>query len=113
MKATDKKDMKKWIIVLTLFLSSYFIFSQEVKPLYQLPENPSVIVSDEIESGADLFLVGSDDGLFKVTSRNSAFPLWTEGRVDQILQINVPLDSSETEISEKNVKQTAWIMRTS
>ena len=53
MKATDKKDMKKWIIVLTLFLSSYFIFSQEVKPLYQLPENPSVIVSDEIESGAD------------------------------------------------------------
>ena len=37
----------------------------------------------------------------KVTNRNSAFPLWTEGRVDQILQINVPLDSSETEISEK------------
>ena len=103
--------MKKWIIVLTLFLSSYFVFSQEVKPLYQLPNNPSVNSSEEIET--DVFLVGSDDGLFKVTNRNSAFPLWTEGRVDQILQINVPLDSSETEISEKNVKQTAWIMRTS
>ena len=115
MKATDKKDMKKWIIVLTLFLSSYFIFSQEVKPLYQLPENPSVIVSDEIESGADLFLVGSDDGLFKVTSRNSAFPLWTEGRVEQILQIKVPFETADTEsdASENNVNQTAWIMRTS
>ena len=103
--------MKKWIIVLTLFLSSYFVFSQEVKPLYQLPNNPSVNSSEEIET--DVFLVGSDDGLFKVTNRNSAFPLWTEGRVDQILQINVSLDSFETEISEKNVKQTAWIMRTS
>ena len=84
-KTADKEDMKKWIIVLTLFLSGYFVFSQEVKPLYQLPENPSVNSSSEIESGTDVFLVGSDDGLFRVTNRNSAFPLWTEGRVDQIL----------------------------
>ena len=87
--------MKKWIIVLTLFLSSYFVFSQEVKPLYQLPNNPSVNSSEEIET--DVFLVGSDDGLFKVTSRNSAFPLWTEGRVEQILQIKVPFETADTE----------------
>ena len=56
-KTADKEDMKKWIIVLTLFLSGYFVFSQEVKPLYQLPENPSVNSSSEIESGTDVFLV--------------------------------------------------------
>ena len=120
-KTADKEDMKKWIIVLTLFLSGYFVFSQEVKPLYQLPENPSVNSSSEIESGTDVFLVGSDDGLFRVTNRNSAFPLWTEGRVDQILQINVPSDTtdstdsteSENADSDKKINQTAWIMRTS
>ena len=75
----------------------------DIKPLYQLPER----VVSEVAKDSTLaqFVVGSDDGLFKITANNNALPLWTEGRVDQIIQINLS--------SEKKHAAPGWIMRTS
>ena len=86
--------MKKSFFVLSLFFLTAFAFSEDVKPLYRLPEkNP--VSAQEGEAESDVFLVGSDNGLFRVTNRNSAIPLWTESRVDQLLRIN-----------------SGWLMRT-
>ena len=86
--------MKKSIFVLSLFFLTALAFADEVKPLYRLPEkNP--VSSQEGENETDIFLVGSDNGLFRVTNRNSAIPLWTEARVDQLLRVS-----------------TGWLMRT-
>ena len=101
-KAADNVDMKKYNFLLALLIFVN-VFAQEVKPLYQLPETSANVVSGD---GADIFLVGSDDGLFKVTNRNAAIPLWTEGRVDQILQVLLPAD-------ENGDNKSAWFMRTS
>ena len=89
-KAADNVDMKKYNFLLALLIFVN-VFAQEVKPLYQLPETSANVVSGD---GADIFLGGSDDGLFKVTNRNAAIPLWTEGRVDQILQVLLPADEN-------------------
>ena len=86
--------MKKSIFVLSLFFLTVFAFTDEVKPLYRLPEKTAVS-SQNVESENDIFLVGSDNGLFRVTNRNSAIPLWTEGRVDQLVNL-----------------QNGWLMRT-
>ncbi len=86
--------MKKSIFVLSLFFLTCFAFSDEVKPLYRLPEKTAVSAQNG-ESENEIFLVGSDNGLYRVTNRNSAIPLWTEGRVDQIVRL-----------------QSGWLMRT-
>ena len=95
--------MKKSFFVLSLFFLTVFAFSDEVKPLYRLPEkNP--VSAQEGESENEVFLVGSDNGLFRVTNRNSAIPLWTEGRVDQLLRVNLP--------DESGILRPSWLMRT-
>ena len=101
--------MKKSIFVLSFFLTAFSLFAQEVKPLYQLPSKVSPAASDA-EVDSDIFLVGSDSGLFKVTSQNTAFPLLTEGRVDQLLQIRVPVAD---DVDADGVYKTCWLMRTS
>ena len=63
-------------------------FAQNTKPLYQLPGKISAAAESQTET--DVFLVGSDSGLFKVTSSNNVIPLWTEGRVDQIVRVSLP-----------------------
>lgn len=78
----------------------------EIKPLYQLPEkttgyNDALLDTD---STASNFIVGSDDGLFRVTTRNRALPLWTDGRVDQILLLNLPDDNG--------IFKPTWVFRT-
>ena len=86
------------LIVLCLFINVNFAFAQEkseVNPLYQLPQT-SVITEDETTLSS-VFLVGSDNGLYKITSNNNVFPLWEEGRVDQLIQL----------------ENSAWLMRTS
>ncbi len=101
-------------MTILLFVLGFFLFTpvyaqnftstkKEVKPLYQLPERVSPLT--EKDSTTSQFLVGSDSGLFKITVNNSAVPLWTEGRVDQIVQINVP--------NSKKIMEHGWIMRTS
>ncbi|MCQ2573529.1 MAG: hypothetical protein MJ182_06510 [Treponema sp.] len=84
------------IFVLVLLLGTAPLSAQEIKPLYQLPE-----VTATGEKDNSNFLVGSDKGLFRVTSSNNAIPLWTEGRVDQIIHI------------EKNGEEKeGWLLRT-
>ncbi len=95
--------MKKSLFVLSLFFLTALAFSDEVKPLYRLPEK-SPVSSQEGEAGAEVFLVGSDNGLFRVTNRNSAIPVWTEARVDQLLHVNIA-DSS-------GINRESWLMRT-
>lgn len=98
--------MKKSIFVLSFFLMALSVFAQEVKPLYQLPAK-SVPVSYSADSETDVFLVGSDAGLFRVTNRNASIPVWTEGRVDQLVQVRVP------STNPAGVLKTGWFMRTS
>lgn len=74
-------------ILLLLFIMTPAVGAQELNPLYQLPEKISSAESDSIYNS---FLVGSDSGLYRVTNSNKAFPLWTEDRVDQILQVKIP-----------------------
>ena len=78
------------LIVLTLLfcVPAQQAYAQNTKPLYQLPGK--ITASAESSSEADVFLVGSDSGLFKVTSSNNIIPLWTEARVDQIARVNLP-----------------------
>ena len=78
------------LIVLTLLfcVPAQQAYAQNTKPLYQLPGK--ITASAESTSESDVFLVGSDSGLYKVTSSNNVIPLWTEARVDQIVRVNLP-----------------------
>ena len=101
------------MIVLLFVLGIFFITpltaddslteKKNVKPLYQLPE--TVIPVNEKDTNLANFIVGSDNGLFKITSNNNALPLWTQGRVDQIIQINTA--------GNHNTLKPCWILRTS
>ena len=95
------------IIFALLLLNLSFVQAQELKPLYQLPEKPNLAVNDlgDTELPLSTFLVGSDKGLFRVTNRNNSIPLWTDGRVEQILLLQLP-------DSEGNIKPS-WMLRTS
>ena len=89
-------------ITLLLFLPAQNVYSQNTKPLYQLPEK--TVPSAEMQADSDIFLVGSDNGLFRVTSSNNVIPLWTEARVDQIARVTVP--------DEIGQPKDGWFLRT-
>ena len=75
--------MRRLFIKFCLILSSSICFAQS-KPLYQLPD---LAKQDEVQISSDLpLLAGSDTGLYKISSNGSASPLWTEGKVTQILR---------------------------
>ncbi len=78
------------------------LYAQNTKPLYQLPEKTSAAA--EVTAEQDIFLVGSDNGLFRVTSSNNVIPLWTQARVDQITRVTVP--------SSNGQPQDGWYLRT-
>ncbi len=94
--------MKKYLILSAVLFLTSFLYSQNTKPLYKLPENNSTSAS-AVDAESNDMLVGSDDGLFRVTSSNSAIPLWKEGRVDQICKV---------QIYDAKTKKTAWYFRT-
>ncbi len=73
------------LIALSLMIFAPPLGAQEIKPLYRLPEKISV--ADESEPSSAFFVVGSDSGLYRITNSNNAIPLWTEGRVEQILRV--------------------------
>jgi len=95
--------MKKLIFVLSLFFLTTSVFSQTGRTLYKLPEK-NLVPASEDETDKEIFLVGSDEGLFRVTEGNNAIPLWTEGRVDQLVRVNLP--------GEKEIFNPGWMMRT-
>lgn len=80
------------IFVLALLLGTAPLSAQEIKPLYQLPE---VTATGEKDNSS--FLVGSDKGLYRITSSNNAIPLWTEGRVDQIIRLEKGKEGTDPE----------------
>ena len=93
------------IIALCLFINVSFGYAQEikeVKPLYQLPNKAKIV--EESSSMIGSFLVGSDSGLYRISANDKALPLWTEGRVDQIINLEFPT-------AEGQIKP-AWLMRT-
>lgn len=95
--------MKKYLLsVISLVLLLAAAFCQEIKPLYQLPEKSTVTVKN---ADSELFLVGSDNGLFKITQNNKAQQIWNKGRVDQIQPVVFPDDSGKT--------KEGWFIRTS
>ena len=79
-------------------------YAQNAKPLYQLPGKAKTAPSADSTADSDIFLVGSDNGLYKVTSSNNVFPLWTEARVDQLVHVNVP--------GENGQPKDGWFLRT-
>ena len=101
--------MKKIVLYLmALFFVLSATFAKQVKPLYKLPQSKSGNAQEVLENEngeTKLFVVGTSKGLFKVSSGNSAFPLWTEGAVEQIVR---------TEILGENGKIIEnWYFRTS
>lgn len=88
--------------MLALGLCAQVIYAQNTKPLYKLPEKTTSVQASLTDT--DIFLVGSDNGLFKVTSTNIVLPLWTEARVDQLVQVTVPAENGQP--------LEAWYMRT-
>ena len=94
--------MKKYLLLfISMVLLSAVAFSQEIKPLYQLPEKSS---SSEKITDANVFLVGSDNGLYKINQKNKAVPIWENGRVDQIERVV---------FTENEKTKEGWYIRTS
>ena len=93
------------IIALCLLLNVNYSYAQEikeVKPLYQLPNKAKIV--EESSSMIGSFLVGSDSGLYRISTNDKALPLWTEGRVDQLLNLEFPTSDGKI--------QPAWLLRT-
>ncbi len=82
---------KHTFCLIATFLILTSSFAKQVKPLYKLPQQKNseeVLASETGETR--LFIVGTSKGLFKVSSGNSALPLWTDGTVEQILRTQIP-----------------------
>ena len=62
------------------FVLNICVFGQ-IKPLYQLPD---VIPSKQIKESDEPFLVGTDNGLYRILSNGIAEPLWNEGKISFI-----------------------------
>ena len=68
--------------VFLLLLAAHSVFAQR-KPLYQLPET---LPDKNIGDMSSQFLVGTDNGLFRITGTGLAELLWADGKVSQILK---------------------------
>ena len=71
-------------------LTSIFCFTatnllSQSKPLYELPQYTPANVTDVSDSRQ--FIVGSDKGLFRIIKNKTLEPLWTDGKVKQILNV--------------------------
>ena len=77
----DSYYMRKFILNLAFVFSFSMIFAQ-TKPLYKLPEQ----LPEKGDSSSEPFLVATDSGLYRITSRGGIDELWTEGSVSKILR---------------------------
>ena len=83
-------DMRRLFIFLFSFLAVSCL-SAQTKPLYRLPETTSSKSAESTEP----YLVGTDSGLYQISSKGQASALWTEGKVTKILKTQVTVDSKE------------------
>lgn len=92
---------KLCFIVVTASVTVMSVFAQS-KPLYKLPET---LPEKSVEFGDIPFLVGCDNGLYRIQSNGTALALWSEGKVSQIVR---------TDITDANGLRTAkWFFVTS
>ena len=95
------------LLFLFLLLSNTLsenVYAQEIKPLYQLPDK-NTSVTAEISGESDVFLAGSDKGLFRISKGDVSVPLWVDGKVEQILRTVVSGDDGSP--------KEQWYFRTS
>lgn len=87
------QTMRKSLIVSIVLIMSIFIATvgSQTKPLYVLPQRLPLPVHDTNQMN---FLSGSDKGLYRIIKNKTVEPLWTEGKILQIL--NVPLGKDDS-----------------
>mgnify|MGYP002515765437 FL=1 len=91
----DKGIMIKLVFSLLLvLLSSDLVFAKSVKPLYKLSDKKSETV--QVNSQSKSYIIGTDKGLFRVSSPNNVVPIWAGGSVEQILRIELPNEEGKT-----------------
>ena len=71
---------RSFFFIYIAFVLNICVFGQ-IKPLYQLPD---VIPSKQIRENDEPFLVGTDNGLYRILSNGIAEPLWNEGKISFI-----------------------------
>ena len=75
--------MRRISLKVALCLCTMAVAVAQSKPLYQLPETlPSTKASDR---NTDM-IVGTDSGIYKINQSGTRTPLWTEGKVSQIVK---------------------------
>ena len=94
------------LIGFTFLFSSCVASSQSSKDIYKLPETSAQTV-ETVKAGG--VIAGAASGLYRLTSTNTAVPLWSEGKVLKILRTcpETPEDAS----SENS--QQRWYFLTS
>ena len=96
--SADNTVMRKSVfvsIVVVFAFFSAFLFAQS-KPLYVLPKyTPSPSTSTDSQQ----FIAGSDKGLFRIIKNKTLEPLWTEGKVKQILRVPFSSEKDNTNFS--------------
>lgn len=78
-----------------LFCLSSATAQTQARPLYQL--SPMPLKEETTDTATQNIIAGNDAGLFRITDNNTALPLWTEGRVKQILRTETVGKTGNTE----------------
>ena len=88
--------MKRILLKCCLLFLTISVFAQS-KPLYKLPET----LPDKSGSENQVpFLIGCDNGLYRIISDGTSLPLWTEDKVSQIVRCDVT--------NENGVRSAKW-----
>ena len=96
--SADNTVMRKSVFcsIACVFLFVLPLFAQS-KPLYVLPKNNTPTKSSASDS--QHFIAGSDKGLFRIIKNKTLEPLWTDGKVKQILRVPFSTDSDNNSFS--------------
>ena len=80
----------KFAILCVLFSSLNLSCQTQAKPLYEISEdkktNENVKIDETQKKKIEAILVGNDSGLYRVYGKGIVTPLWTKGKVRQILK---------------------------
>ncbi|MBQ9237737.1 MAG: hypothetical protein IJ191_00250 [Treponema sp.] len=77
-----------------LALSVCAPFSAPAQTIHGLYARPTIAQrTDKRATAYGSVVAGSDKGLYRVTNSGAAVPLWTDGRVEQIVRVEVPAEN--------------------
>lgn len=95
-------SIKKFVLLALTINFSAQIISAQTKPLYRLPDS---IPEQHEGTQSEPYLIGNDNGLYRMLPSGITEPLWTGGKVTQILK---------TDYSDSNNKRGCkWFFLTS